>query len=179
MNRIGNRSREGRTGRMRAFGICVGIGLLAGACPGAPALRAQDRPDATAISIGYGAIDGDFALGLRVGTSLTRETGLEVAAEFVPSRGGFSDLYSRVLFQVDLLRPGASLVPHLSAGAGAVTAVGMGDRRTDLAFAFGGGIRVSLREGLAARLDAEGHAVVRDGETDLRPGITGALLFLF
>lgn len=159
---------------------CVGIALAALlCCPGATPLRARDGAEETAISIGYGAVDGDFSLGIRVGTPLTRWTGLEVAADFVPSRGGdFSDLYSRLLFQL-FLRPGSRLAPYLSVGAGGVTAVGMGDRHTDFALAFEGGARVALRDGLAARLDAEGHAVVFDGETHLRPGIAGALLFLF
>jgi hypothetical protein len=164
----------------RSRGVLLGVVflLIGSLLSTGSSLRAQIAPESKAISIGYGLIDGDYSLSMRLSAPIRLDMGVEVVGEFVPARNGLSDLYTLVLFQY-FFQPEKRIVPNVSGGAGAVTIVGGGRRMTDFGIGFGGGVRVYLLEGLAVRLDVEHYTLFPENESENRPGAAIAALFDF
>jgi hypothetical protein len=130
------------------------------------------------ISMNYGSLEGEFWLSARLSTQFRKDMGVEAVMGFVPSKGELSDIYGLAHYRYHLW-PDRRFVPHLVAGAGAVTLVGNGRREVNFVASFGGGVQEFITDDLALRADAENYTVFLEGERENRQGASGGIVFIF
>jgi hypothetical protein len=163
--------------RLRISGLTILAVFLLLYIPDSTAL-AQIDTDSKCISTGYGVVENNFLVSIRLSSQITKNLGIEAAGEFVPSRDGQSDLYSFVQCQYHV-RPEKLVVPYLGGGAGAMTLISGGDRETDFTIVFGVGGKVFVAQELAVRFDLENYTIFHESERYNRQGFSGGLLFAF